>query len=66
MLDQGELLIAGAPKEVPSCYHKMIFGSQERIYDLKNVGKIRIDIILHGMKPKMRKTSVRLTMQSRI
>ena len=35
LLDQGELLIAGAPKLVISHYHKMIFAPQERIDELK-------------------------------
>jgi lipopolysaccharide transport system ATP-binding protein len=35
MLDQGELLIAGAPKQVISRYHKMIFAHQESLVELK-------------------------------
>lgn len=35
MLDEGELLIAGSPKQVISQYHKMIFAPLERIDELK-------------------------------
>ena len=35
MLDEGELLIAGSPKQVISQYHKMIFASGEQIDELK-------------------------------
>jgi lipopolysaccharide transport system ATP-binding protein len=35
MLDQGESLIAGAPKKVVSRYHKMLFAPREKIDKLK-------------------------------
>jgi len=35
LLDQGELLIAGEPKQVISQYHRMIFAPQNRIDELK-------------------------------
>jgi len=35
LIDQGELLIGGSPKQVVSHYHKMIFAPPERIEELK-------------------------------
>lgn len=35
LLDQGELLIGGSPKQVISLYHKMIFAPQEKINAIK-------------------------------
>ena len=35
LLDQGELLIGGSPKQVISRYHKMIFAPQEKINAIK-------------------------------
>jgi len=35
LIDQGELLIEGSPKQVVSHYHKMIFAPSERIEELK-------------------------------
>ncbi|MEE4353898.1 MAG: ABC transporter ATP-binding protein [Desulfatiglans sp.] len=36
LLDQGELLIEGAPKQVVSYYHKMIFAPPEKIEEIKS------------------------------
>ena len=35
LIDQGELLIGGSPKQVVSYYHKMIFAPPERIEEMK-------------------------------
>jgi lipopolysaccharide transport system ATP-binding protein len=35
LLDQGELLISGSPKQVISHYHKMIFAPETKIEDMK-------------------------------
>jgi lipopolysaccharide transport system ATP-binding protein len=40
MLDQGELLIGGSPKQVISRYHKMIFAPQEKINAIKKEWQI--------------------------
>jgi len=36
LLEQGELLIGGSPKQVVSHYHRMIFASPEKIEAIKN------------------------------